>query len=146
METVAGEKPVACATSRMVTSPRLGPVFFMGMPSRAHHRAESGPVCNAKEWRLLFGRHFEGKLLAEAFRLPNAEGDARGHPDGADDDGGTAEIHPQSETNDEADHGRNQEAEFFLGESGRSNARNAATLTPMKAIKAPKLSISAPKP
>src|SRR5579859_712932 len=105
METVAGEKPVALATSRMVTSPRLFRAFI-----RRLARLSSGdkpgnskskrvplapkPVRQRRElclhglqgWRselevLLFRRDFERHFLAEPGGLPHPIGHAQCQPD-----------------------------------------------------------------
>src|SRR5579862_2908708 len=118
METVAGEKPVARATSLMVTSPRL---FCAFMPaSRAYHPATAPEIANAKECAfnrlalnarrglrchdlagssfepdvLLFRWNFERHLLAESGGFPDSVGDAQSQPDGSRDFSRRAQVPP----------------------------------------------------
>ena len=99
----------------MVTSPRFGPVFFIGNSSRAHHRLNAAWFAMRKRaGELLFGRDFERHFLAEEVGLPSAVGDARSEPDGSGDFGGWAEVPPESQANEKAQYRRMRKVPIFF--------------------------------
>src|SRR5262244_3658048 len=98
METVAGEKPLEFATSRMVTAADLpdGRFTVFSVPASS---GRSVPLCNGCFIALLRG-HFKRKGLAEPVRLPNPKGDSECHPHGSEDLCRHAQAPPQSQANE----------------------------------------------
>src|SRR6266704_2077145 len=117
METVAGEKPLACATSLIVTAWFFPLCRFTGIAASAAIiiLPESS---NMQRVRLAAGtsfrRRLKGQLLAEAARFPHAKGDTRDHPDRTNNLRRPAQVQPQPEANQKSQDGRNQVAKFLF--------------------------------
>src|SRR5215467_9146816 len=113
METVAGENPLDVATSRMVTLVPLPPARFTVPSLWPASSGISGSDCNLG-LILVPGRLFRGrlkrKLLAETFRLPNAECHTERHPDCSQDLRSPAQVPPKPQANEETDK-RHEEVE-----------------------------------
>src|SRR6266705_5016508 len=102
METVAGEKPLACATSLIVTA------WFFPLCRLNGINASAAIILlqqssNMQRVRLAAGTSFrrclKGQLLAEAARFPHAKGDTRDHPDRTNNLRRPAQVQPQPEAN-----------------------------------------------
>src|SRR6266568_6001720 len=102
METVAGEKPLACATSLMVTAWFFPLCRFTGITVSAAIIILPASS-NMQRVRLAAGtsfrRRLKGQLLAEAARFPHAKGDTRDHPDRTNNLRRPAQVQPQPEAN-----------------------------------------------
>src|SRR6202162_4795981 len=114
METVAEEKPVASATSRIVTNRRFPSGFFMRAPGEPHHRSRALRIAIRNRAESFLGRHFKRKLLPEALRLPDPKRDSRRHPDRPHNNCRTAQVDPQPETDQESKHWRYQKTQLLL--------------------------------
>src|SRR5712692_2093069 len=97
METVAGEKPLLFATSRMVTAWPLPLCRFTGLGSSARMiilRSSTKMQCFYSAATASFGGHFKRELLAESARLPDAERNPGNHPDGTHNFRPVAQVPP----------------------------------------------------
>src|SRR6266705_239173 len=117
METVAGEKPLACATSLIVTAWFFPLCRFTGIAASAGiiilpepsnmQRVRAAPGTS-------FRRRLKGQLLAEAARFPHAKGDTRDHPDRTNNLRRPAQVQPQPEANQKPQDRWNQVAKLLF--------------------------------
>src|SRR3984893_13348776 len=116
MDTVADEKPLCVATSRIVTASFLPLGRFTGWASSADHiiLPESPNLQRLPHHNLLFDGRFKRQRVPEAASLPDAEGNSRDHPDAAHDLRRPAQTHPQRKANKKSQHRWNEVPRFLL--------------------------------
>src|SRR5262249_58726332 len=122
METVAGEKPLCVATSRMVTAVLLPPGRFTAVASCAvtiilldSPTLQRLPIVLRHRFvcATLFGGQFKRQWLAESSRLPEAEGNPGKHPDRPPHHRQPAQADPQPQAKD-GTHQRRQKKPHLL--------------------------------
>src|ERR1700719_4827853 len=116
IDTVAGEKPLCVATSRMVTAAFFPLGRFTGRASSAGIiiLPESPNLQSLLHAQLLFRGHFKRQRFPEPSRLPDPEKNSHGHPDTPHDHRRSAKTSPQPKANEEPDHGRYEIPRFLV--------------------------------
>src|SRR5258708_923010 len=140
METVAGENPLAFATSRMVVVRFFSLARFTRARLRGHHHPAKAAQIATKRCasRRLFCRDVEGHFRAEPGSPPCSVGNTDTQPNGARDFCRRTEIPPDKRADDKAQHGH-QEIPHLLFFRAREVTHERSGIPPHESDESPKV-------